>query len=266
VTGRPSPTPTGRVADPMRHGLTAVYSGLSALGPPSQPPPAHDYCIAFCTPVRYKSSMAYRDTALEALETARRSLRDIMAEAVAAEAFADVAMIARIAESLAAITTALRDGDGLAPPPEARGPVSAHARASVLSIATTEPARVEKTATTARRQNYPQYFREADRLVKRAWSKKERKPYEHKAPREIIDVLLEAIEKHRGHQRPFEAAVIMPLYRSNGEEYPSYQSYLALGWLRHAGAIVKAREGYLLRRGWDRQRIAQLWDALLSVA
>jgi hypothetical protein len=212
--------------------------------------------------------MKYRDTAIEALEAARRALRDIMAEAVAAEAFADVAVVAGIAETLAAITTDLRGADASALPSESRGPIKdrANGLASVPSIARTEHLQVEKATLTVHRQSYPQYFREDDRLVKRAWSKKERQPYEHKAPREIIEVLLETMQERRGHQRPFEAADIMPLHRSNGEEYPSYQSYLALGWLRHAGAIAKGRDGYLLRGGWDRQRIAQLWDALPSFA
>jgi hypothetical protein len=119
---------------------------------------------------------------------------------------------------------------------------------------------------TPKRQVYPQYFREANRLVKRAWSKKERQPYEHKAPREIVDVLLQEVQRRKGHQRPFEAADVMPLVKGNGEEYPSYQSYLALGWLRQAGAVTKGRQGYLLRPGWDKQRITQLWNSLPSVA
>src|SRR5437667_11462151 len=203
--------------------------------------------------------MKYRDTAVEVLEAARGALRDIMAEAVAAEAFADVAVIAGIAEKLGAITTDLRGADAPALPSESRGPIRDRANdlASVPAIARTEHVQVERATSTVCRQSYPQYFREDDRLVKRAWSKKERQPYEHKAPREIIEVLLETMQERRGHQRPFEAADIMPLHRSNGEEYPSYQSYLALGWLRHAGAIAKGRDGYLLRGGWDRQRIAQ---------
>jgi len=116
------------------------------------------------------------------------------------------------------------------------------------------------------RTPYPQYLRDGERLVKRAWSKKERQPYEHKAPREVVTVLLTAIRKIKGEQRPFEAADIMPLLRENAEEYPSYQSYLALGWLRYAGAIAKGRDGYLLKRGWDADRVAESWDALPAVA
>ena len=213
--------------------------------------------------------MNYRDTAVEALEDARQSLRDVMGKAVAAEAFADVAAIANAAESLAVITKTLRVPDAQTPAP-AKSSESDRAseRATVISISSGETVTTPATRqiATVQREQYPQYFREADRLIKRAWSPKERQPYEHKAPREIVDVLLEAIQQRKGHHRPFEAADLLPLMKGNGEEYPSYQSYLALGWLRQAGAIAKGREGYLLRPGWNRERVAAAWDTLPSVA
>jgi hypothetical protein len=210
--------------------------------------------------------MAYRDEATDALETARKALRDIMTEAVAAEAFAEVSLIAGVAEALAAITGDLRSADTPMTPVEPHRKVRDRESGRPVASLTDERSHTERLSTGPHRQSYPQYFREVDRLVKRAWSKKERQPYEHKAPREIIPILLEAMRKRHGDRTPFEATDIMPLYRGNGEEFPSYQSYLALGWLRHAGAIGKGRQGYMLRSGWDEGRIAQLWDALPLVA
>lgn len=175
-----------------------------------------------------------------------------MSEAVAAEAFGELSALAGAAELLGPIVERLRGGDGpsFVATPERLTPDGS----------------AEKVRLVSRGQKYPQYFREADRLVKRAWSKKEKQPYEHKAPREIVGLLLKAIQEHKGHRQPFEVADILPLHRSNGEEYPSYQSYLALGWLRHAGAVTKGRNGYSLQAGWDQQRVNELWDRLPSVA
>jgi hypothetical protein len=209
--------------------------------------------------------MTYRHRAIEVLDAARKGMRDIMAEAVIREAFGEVTVIARAAEELAHITGSLRGPADLGRPGEPRELMRDPASDVVIARPEVPPA-AEAMTSPIRRQEYPQYFRESDRLVKRAWSKKERQPYEHKAPREVIEVLVNAMQARRGHQKPFEAVDILPLHRSNGEEYPSYQAYLVLGWLRHSGAIAKGREGYLLRSGWNHERIAQLWDALPSVA
>lgn len=236
--------------------------------PTLQPEDRHSLTFYACTDTI--AAMGYRDTAIEALDVTRAVLRSVLAEMVAADAFSEVAAIARAAESLAAITEELRDSataDHTSP-----GDTWTKGRPSVsLPVARREVTRPIKSATTivptlSQNENFPQYFRVGDRLVKRAWSKKERQPYEHKAPREIIDVLMETIRKRKGTQRPFEAADLMPLHSSSGDEYPSYQSYLGLGWLRHTGAIAKGREGYLLRRGWDGSRITEAWEALPSIA
>jgi hypothetical protein len=199
------------------------------------------------------------------LEETRKALRDIIAEALKAEAFTDVAVLARAAESLATVSKELAPSSATDHPSRSSLPASIEARESTAMNQMPRPEPVAPP-TTARPQTYPQYLRDGERLVKRAWSKKERQPYEHKAPREAVTVLLAAIRKVKGEQRPFEAADIMPLSRENGEEYPSYQSYLALGWLRQVGAIAKGRAGYLLKKGWNDERVAQEWDALQSAA
>lgn len=185
-----------------------------------------------------------------------------MTAAVNAEAFSDVTAMARVAESLACLTGELRG----AQPKEAQQPDTPERPHSVLSEDVAHERRGKVTTLTPR-ETYPQYYREGDhRLVKRAWSKKEGQPYEHRAPREIVDALLEAIRKRQGDRKPFEAGEIMPLYQKSGEEYPSYQAYLALGWLRHVGALAKGRAGYLLKPGLDGGRVAEIWESVDSVA
>lgn len=182
-----------------------------------------------------------------------------MAEALTVEAFSELPDIARAAEALTSVAAELRgDGSVYAGSP---APTDRPERASVVAM----PASLASTDKQPL-ANYPQFYRHGDRLVKRAWSKKERQPYEHKAPREIVEVLLGAIRKYGGDQQPFEAGDIMPLVDSNGNEYPSYQAYLVLGWLRSVGAIAKGRTGYLLKREWTTERVAHSWDSLTSVA
>jgi hypothetical protein len=220
--------------------------------------------------------MSYRDKVYAVLRDAEQHIKAIIADALADQSYGDVAALASVAEELSALVRQVSIDVPASPaggvtnsagsparrpkdPNKAFGPSEHRIREVSRDIqpsATVEP----------KRETYPSYLRDGDRLVKRAWSKKERQPYEHRAPRAIVEVLLDAIRKHRGDQRPFEAADVMPLYRSNGEEYPSYQSYLALGWLRHAGAIAKGREGYLLKPRWNEERIGQAWSTLPSVA
>src|SRR5688572_29761510 len=104
--------------------------------------------------------MDYRSTAIEAVDEARRALRDVMAEAVAAEAFGELPDIARAAEALAAIAAELR-GDRYAQTSPA--PSVIRERASVLSMPA--PGASKEIPSGARRAAYPQYFRDGDRLV-----------------------------------------------------------------------------------------------------
>ena len=218
--------------------------------------------------------MDYRNRAIAALRAAEKTLgvelREILSEAVGAHAYADVAYIAQIADGLSKALGqfggSLEDIEPAATPtglkllgPDWPESVRASAEEQVAELS-----RVHLRGT--RKDRYPQFFKDGDRLVKVAWSKKERQPYEHRAPKEIVDVLLDAIRKRRGDKKSFEASDILPLRNPKGEEYPSYQSYLALAWLRHAGAVVKRRGQYVLKRECSNERVMQFWKELPSVA
>jgi hypothetical protein len=82
--------------------------------------------------------------------------------------------------------------------------------------------------------------------VKIGWSKKERKEYEHKAPRRVIDALAAAIARHGHNGRRFTTEQIMPIKDpETGDDLPGYQVYVALNWLKTAGLLDKhGRQGY----------------------
>jgi hypothetical protein len=79
-----------------------------------------------------------------------------------------------------------------------------------------------------------------------------------------VQTLIDAIKKLKGEGKKFEAADVLPLRTPTGEEYPSYQSYLTLSWLRHVGVVTKVgREGYVLRPGAATpENVAQFWESL----
>ena len=212
--------------------------------------------------------MEYRDRAIAALHAAdqrvRADLRTIIVEAVAAEAYADVASIARIA---GALSNLLRQLDS-----DVDGGESESALSAVRSLGAGQPDSVRAVAEGQKRharkgsprEQYPQFLRDGDRLVKVAWSKKERGPYEHRAPRAVIQALVNAVQKNKGEGKLFQAGDVMPLKNSAHEEYPSYQSYLALNWLREIGVIrKKGREGYILQsRAATTDKLERLWAGL----
>jgi hypothetical protein len=207
--------------------------------------------------------MDYRDRAIQAIQAAdvrlRAELRGILTEAIAAEAYADVAAIAHMVERLSQALPR-RNGDF--------NVVAERDPSSFQNVGGQPPATQEdRTRGSSRRDQYPRFFKDGDRLVKVAWSKKERGPYEHKAPRAVITALVNAVQKKKGESKLFQASDIMPLKDAKYDEYPSYQSYLALNWLRDVGVINKrGREGYVLRpNAATAEKLEELWAALPTV-
>jgi hypothetical protein len=72
------------------------------------------------------------------------------------------------------------------------------------------------------------------------------------------------IKKKKGEGTLFVADDLFPLKNAVYEEYPSYQSYLALNWLRNVGVIrKKGREGYVLKpNAAAPEEIERLWTDL----
>lgn len=198
--------------------------------------------------------MDYRDRGYQAVQTAEETLRATIADALDGHAYKDVAALADAADALSVLVRKLTPHAPrssvseptvvTAPPPSAPDATSGgEIPATVVSPPT----------SVTRREKYPQYRRDGEMLIKVAWSKKNRRPYEHRAPRRIVQLLVDKIRRrydHVGDEQVFDASHIMPLWTPNQEEYPSYQVYLALGWLRHVGAVSKkGRSGYVLRSG-----------------
>lgn len=200
--------------------------------------------------------MSLSAAVLQILNNAQVQLRSLLEEALADNRYTDVAEIARVA-------------DGLAQLGASSGQTPRIGEATISKSLTPEsrPSAASPSRHTRPSRTFPRFEREGDKLVKIAWSKKDRAEYEHKAPRSVIDLLIEAIRNRRGEGAKFEAPDILPLKDSKTRrEIPSYQSYLALAWLRHEGVIAKyGRDGYALKpTAAQQEHVAELWEALPS--
>lgn len=98
----------------------------------------------------------------------------------------------------------------------------------------------------SKQSKYPQFRRSADRLVKVAWSKTQSEEYEHKAPKAAIDAVVSLLQSRGRPGRAVRVDDLMPvLDPSTGEEFPAYQVYLVVAWLRQLGVLRRrGREGY----------------------
>ena len=100
------------------------------------------------------------------------------------------------------------------------------------------------------KKTYPHFFREGETLVKVAWSKSQRSEYEHKAPRKVISLLVEALAKAGPKAKRFTMDKLLPLRDGGGgAEVPEYQVYVGLAWLRDQRLVEQhGRSGYSIGR------------------
>jgi len=123
------------------------------------------------------------------------------------------------------------------------------------------PPITEPTATTSRnalphgrhsgrRNGYPLFERDNERLTKIGWSKRKKGPYEHRAPRSAVVSVVRRISS-LPEGKVFLMESLLPITDVTvGSEVPAYQVYLTLAWLRTSGAIrKKGRDGYILKPG-----------------
>lgn len=229
--------------------------------------------------------MSTTKTAVAVLAEAEAKLRELVGQAVGGGEYDVAVRMATVAKNVAELAHAL-DADGseariaasamfadppVIPAPGLRAPAGAVEGESVVEEATpspgnahrSEPAtprrakrRVAKRAGRAVRKRapkkglYPKFYREGDYLVKVAWSKKERGEYQHKAPRQVAELLAAAIAKRSGNGRMFTSEDIFPLKDpQGGGDVPSYQAYAALAWFRQSGLVQPhGRRGYTAKK------------------
>ena len=98
------------------------------------------------------------------------------------------------------------------------------------------------------RAAYPRFARLKNELVKIGWSKKQKKEYQHKAPRHVVDSLADRLVEVAATEDLFSSEQLFPLADQSGQsEIPSYQAYLCLAWFRDQNLVEQVgRQGYRL--------------------
>jgi hypothetical protein len=206
----------------------------------------------------YYPAMSTEPSIVGILSRADVELRRAIEELLGQKRYSEAVVAARVADAVARL---LLDVEGQAG--ESESEHFSDGRANLRDSSSLNSPR----SLQARRQvrELPRFERDGDRLIKIAWSKRNRSEYEHRAPRVVVQLLVSAIKKKKGEGVLFAAADVLPLKDPDSrQELPSYQSYLALAWLQHTEVIrKKGREGYVLKPATATpEHLAELWEAL----
>lgn len=180
-------------------------------------------------------------------------LRELMSKASAAGDYGAVATLMDWAKAVASIA----DRSSPRPSLEHENSIIASSHGVSARVTTKPPSKA-----SAARTHYPRFTKHRKDLIKTGWSKKERKEYQHRAPRRVVDLLCTRLESCRG--KDFSSDELWPLREEDGLEIPSYQAYLCLAWFRETGIITKnGRHGYFVDSNIDlKASVEHHWQQL----
>lgn len=212
----------------------------------------------------------------DALQECESRLRGLLAEAAAAGHYEAVLQLTEWARGVAALETVRPPAIGAGKNSNPTGHHEDDGRDHVSSSARTP----EKKSTRRRKKKgvrqtqrkrkaiaaaYPKFARFNDELVKIGWSKKAKKEYQHRAPRRVVDCLVDRLMELAAPDELFSTEELFPLCDKDGDsEIPSYQAYLCLAWLREQNLIEQVgRQGYRLADSTSlRDTVERQWRAL----
>ena len=196
--------------------------------------------------------------AAKTVSNAEAKLRRMMQAALSKRRYAELAKLAPLADGLLNLAKTARNGDVLSTSAD-NLPLQQHAEPH----AQVSPGRTGSRGSRSVDGGYPRFERQGDRLVKIAWSKKDRREYEHRAPVEVVLRIAELFERDAAAGKPFMMDALMPFKTSTDDEIPSYQAYLALAWLRSLGLVeARGKDGYAVVTESLRDRVEESWQNL----
>lgn len=186
--------------------------------------------------------------ALRKVEACESDIRKLLADAATQGDYATVLRIADLAKALAALAAEGRGASAAAPMSVATAPRTGRpGRDDNRATSAPPPGTSRKSRLPA--ETYPKFFRRGDDLVKVAWSKTDRREYNHRAPRCAIDAVVAAVRHLGANGRIFTGDKLLPLKDpADGARLADYQAYVALAWLRHLGIVEQhgRKSGYTL--------------------
>ncbi len=223
-----------------------------------------------------------RAEAHKVLTSAIRELSGLVNEAHRRQEYATLATLASVADGLSVLVRGLGQPQSpvqptpsfAASPAEGTRPTPVDVNASNRGDATpaaTLPATSKRAAARSRRGipetgRYPVFQVDDDgqTLVKVGYSKSDRREYEHRSPREVLDRLTTLVTKLGAGGRRFTTEQILPPGEDQLADLPSYQVYLCLALLVRTGLLVRhGRQGYTVPEGADlKQAVDQAWSNL----
>jgi len=196
--------------------------------------------------------MAIESRAATILHDTEAKLRELAAEAASA---GDYAGIIKVAAWAKAVSDLVKSSG-----PEARAkPTTAQRVARTDAKLPGAPRRT--TSRTTHRKEYPRFFRRGEQLIRVAWSKRDKKEYQHKAPYSALKALAMALAEAGKEGRVFSTDEVLPIREpADGSEIPNYQSYVCIAWLKQTGLIDQHG-----RQGYSVPRLAEFKDAVESI-
>jgi len=183
-----------------------------------------------------------RQQAMEVLAAAEHQLRKILADASLTAEFSELRELAAWAEVIREIPSGdfpARAGQGLRLTPDA----------TIEAKRRTRPRRRSSKipSTKSRGRSYPHFLRHGQDLIKIGWSKGKKCEYQQKAPWEALHALVDAIARAGTERARFTMDELLPIAGAKGSEFPSYQLYICMAWLRDERLVVQqGRQGYSL--------------------
>ena len=136
-----------------------------------------------------------------------------------------------------------------------------HSKANIAKRTITRRA---KFRTRGQNADYPMFEVHGQNLIKTGWSKKAKREYSQKAPRSVLDSLTNSLKRF-GEEDIFSMEDVLPdMVDGDGETLPSYQVYIALGFLRAYDLVQQhGRQGYsLVSRDTFEKQVEECWNAL----
>ncbi len=89
------------------------------------------------------------------------------------------------------------------------------------------------------KSTYPKFARDGNTLVKIGYSRREKKEYEHRSPLSALEAVASHAARVADRQGRFTSDDLMPVSDADGDDLPSYQSYLCLAFLRDRDLVLR---------------------------
>ena len=177
-------------------------------------------------------SMDYEKRAAEILGNAEKELRKLIAEAASSGDYESVAKLAETASSTRYV----------------HGNRSSTASLQRNGVATGAKKATKRKAKrrSSKKATYPKFATANESLIKIAWSKAKKSEYRHKSPRAALHALSRSMDLEFESTELISMESMLPIAnQESGSEFPDYQSYLCLAWLRDIGVVEQqGRDGY----------------------